>query len=115
MNLRFASSLRRFSGKAESFEHINARYVDFFQKAEDQFDVQRGLNNIFAHDFVPTVEVCRSALLACRRINDYATAVRLFEGIKDKVPKKSQYQEYVKELESVKTELGIKTREEIGI
>lgn len=41
---------------------------------------QRNLNNAFAYDLVPSVEVLTAALKAARRVNDFPTAVRVFEG-----------------------------------
>lgn len=41
---------------------------------------QRNLNNCFAYDLVPSVEVLTAALKAARRVNDFPTAVRIFEG-----------------------------------
>jgi len=90
----------------ETFEVFTERYVNFFQSAEDLFEVQRGLNNCFAHDLVPAPAVVESALRASRRVNDYATAVRIFEGIKEKVENKAQYQAYLEELKPVREELG---------
>ena len=90
----------------ETFEAFTDRYVNFFQAAEDLFEVQRGLNNCFAHDLVPAPAVVESALRASRRVNDYATAVRIFEGIKEKVENKMQYQAYLDELKPVREELG---------
>lgn len=43
------------------------RYEKFFFGANDKFEVQRGLNNVFAYDLVPSVRVCEAALRACRR------------------------------------------------
>jgi cytochrome c oxidase subunit 5a len=91
----------------ETFESFTERYVNFFQSAEDLFEVQRGLNNCFAHDLVPAPAVVESALRASRRVNDYATAVRIFEGIKEKVENKTQYQAYLDELKPVREELGV--------
>ena len=72
----------------ESFELFTERYVTFFQYSEDLFEVQRGLDNCFAHDLVqlPLIE---AALRALRRVNDYVTAVRIFEDIKEKAENKS--------------------------
>jgi len=42
-------------------------YEKFFLGANDKFEVQRGLNNVFAYDLVPSVKVCEAALRACRR------------------------------------------------
>lgn len=41
---------------------------------------QRNLNNAFAYDLVPSVGVMTAALKAARRVNDFPTAVRVFEG-----------------------------------
>ncbi|KAF8648442.1 hypothetical protein AX16_006286 [Volvariella volvacea WC 439] len=97
----------------ESFEAFSERYVNFFQNAEDLFEVQRGLNNCFAHDLVPSTSVVEAALRAARRVNDYSTAVRIFEGIREKVENKQQYQAYLDELKPVREELGILTKEEL--
>lgn len=42
--------------------------------------LQRNLNNAFAYDLVPSPGVVTAALKAARRVNDYPTAVRIFEG-----------------------------------
>lgn len=41
---------------------------------------QRNLNNAFAYDLVPSIGVMTAALKAARRVNDFPTAVRVFEG-----------------------------------
>ena len=41
---------------------------------------QRNLNNAFAYDLVPSPNVIAAALKAARRVNDFPTAVRVFEG-----------------------------------
>jgi cytochrome c oxidase subunit 5a len=41
---------------------------------------QRNLNNAFAYDLVPSPSVIIAALKAARRVNDFPTAVRIFEG-----------------------------------
>ncbi|KIJ13841.1 hypothetical protein PAXINDRAFT_170166 [Paxillus involutus ATCC 200175] len=112
----FATTIRFSSSDAhsqESFEAFSDRYVAFFQGAQDLFEVQRGLNNCFAHDLVPSPGVIEAALRAARRVNDYATAVRILEGIKEKVENKHQYQAYLDELKPVREELGIHTKEEL--
>ncbi|KAF5332461.1 hypothetical protein D9611_005353 [Ephemerocybe angulata] len=107
-------AVRHASGHAqETFEQFTDRYVKFFQGAEDLFEVQRGLNNCFAHDLVPAPEVVAAAVRAARRVNDYATAVRVFEGVKEKVENKQQYQAYVDELKPLREELGLTLKEEL--
>lgn len=90
----------------ETFESFTERYVSFFQSAQDLFEVQRGLNNCFAHDLVPAPSVIEAALRAARRVDDYSTAVRVFEGVREKVENQQQYQQYLDELKGVREELG---------
>ncbi|CAE6406660.1 unnamed protein product [Rhizoctonia solani] len=97
----------------ESFESFSARYEQFFGQVQDLFELQRGLNNCFAYDLVPSPGVIEAALRAARRVNDYSTAVRIFEGIKEKVENKGQYDAYLNELKGVREELGIDTKEEL--
>ena len=52
-----------------------------------------------------------AALRAARRVNDFPTAVRIFEGIKAKVENRNQYDEYLKEHEPLREELGINLKE----
>jgi cytochrome c oxidase subunit 5a len=90
---------------------------------------QRNLNNAFAYDLVPSPGVVTAALKAARRVNDYPTAVRIFEGgkslqkekvsltfgagIKAKVENTKQYQEYLEELKPLREELGINLKEDL--
>ncbi|EGF99198.1 uncharacterized protein MELLADRAFT_57895, partial [Melampsora larici-populina 98AG31] len=50
---------------------------------------------------------------AARRVNDLPTAIRIFEGLKEKVENKTQYQAYLDELKVLKEELGVPTKEEL--
>jgi cytochrome c oxidase subunit 5a len=70
------------------------------------YELQRGLNNCFSYDLVPSPEVVEAALRASRRVNDYSTAVRVFEGIKEKVENQAQYQKYLEALKPLRDELG---------
>jgi hypothetical protein len=47
-------------------------------------NTQRNLNNAFAYDLVPSPSVLSAALRAARRVNDFPTAVRIFEGTSSK-------------------------------
>lgn len=107
---RFYSSAH----ESESFEAFNERYRKFFDGVDDLFELQRGLNNAFAYDLVPAPSVIEAALRAARRVDDFPTAVRIFEGLKAKVENEKQYNAYLEELKSVKEELGVLTKEELG-
>lgn len=113
-SLFVSSSIRNYSGHhEETFEEFSVRYEKEFDEAYDLFEVQRVLNNCFSYDLVPSPAVVEKALRACRRVNDYATAVRVFEGLKFKVENKEQYQAYLDELKAVREELGIDLKEEL--
>jgi len=56
------------------------RYEKEFENVQDVFELQRNLNNAFAYDLVPSPSVVIAALRAARRVNDFPTAVRIFEG-----------------------------------
>lgn len=72
------------------------------------------MNHIFAADWVPTVEVLEEALKASRRLNTFATAVRILEALEEKVYKKEQYQLYLRELQPLLTELGVVEKKGLG-
>ncbi|QPG76782.1 Cytochrome c oxidase subunit 6 [Brettanomyces nanus] len=97
----------------ETFEEFSVRYEKEFEEAYDLFEVQRVLNNCFSYDLVPSPSVIEKALRACRRVNDYATAVRVFEGLKNKVENPQQYKAYLDELKDVREELGVDLKEEL--
>ncbi|KAF2111314.1 cytochrome c oxidase subunit VA-domain-containing protein [Lophiotrema nucula] len=105
------SAARKDAHSEETFEEFTARYEKEFDKVNDVFELQRNLNNCFAYDLVPSPSVIISALRAARRVNDFPSAVRVFEGIKFKVENKGQYQEYLTELEPIREELGIPLKE----
>ncbi|KAI9672582.1 MAG: Cytochrome c oxidase subunit 6 [Alyxoria varia] len=109
----FSTSAKRSSGPhdEETFDEFTARYEREFDAVQDVFDLQRNLNNSFAYDLVPSTSVVTAALKAARRVNDFPTAVRIFEGIKAKVENKAQYEQYLEELEPLRQELGIELRE----
>ncbi|MCJ1245675.1 Cytochrome c oxidase subunit 6 [Trapelia coarctata] len=97
----------------ESFEEFTARYEKEFEAVQDVFELQRNLNNAFAYDLVPSPSVITAALKAARRVNDYPTAVRIFEGIKAKVENKGQYDEYLRDLKPLREELGVNLKEDL--
>ncbi|EPS39924.1 hypothetical protein H072_6424 [Dactylellina haptotyla CBS 200.50] len=97
----------------ESFEEFTARYEKEFDGVQDVFELQRNLNNCFAYDLVPSTSVIEAALRAARRVNDFPTAVRIFEGIRAKVENNVQYEQYLAELKPLREELGVQLAEEL--
>ncbi|KAL4977156.1 cytochrome c oxidase subunit VA-domain-containing protein [Aspergillus desertorum] len=111
----FSTSMKLRSGQHddETYEQFSARFEKEFDGVQDVFELQRNLNNCFAYDLVPSVEVLTAALRAARRVNDFPTAVRVFEGIKAKVENQEQYKQYLEALEGLRQELGVPLREEL--
>ncbi|EXF81713.1 cytochrome c oxidase subunit Va [Colletotrichum fioriniae PJ7] len=111
----FSTSARLRSGDhaEETFEEFSARFEKEFDGVQDVFELQRNLNNAFAYDLVPSPSVVAAALKAARRVNDFATAVRIFEGVKAKVENKGQYEQYLEELKPLREELGVPLKEDI--
>ncbi|KAL2760596.1 hypothetical protein ACRALDRAFT_1059619 [Sodiomyces alcalophilus JCM 7366] len=110
---QFSTSPVVRSGGEETFEEFTARFEKEFDGVNDVFELQRNLNNAFAYDLVPSPVVIAAALRAARRVNDFATAVRIFEGIKAKVENKGQYEQYLAELKPLREELGVPLKEDI--
>ncbi|KAJ9616228.1 cytochrome c oxidase subunit 6, mitochondrial [Exophiala oligosperma] len=109
-----SSAVQRSSGhEEETFEEFSARYEKEFDSVQDVFELQRNLNNAFAYDLVPSPGVVTAALKAARRVNDFPTAVRIFEGIKAKVENTQQYEEYLEELKPLREELGVNLKEDL--
>jgi len=115
VNGNSVAGIRRYSSShdEETFEEFTARYEKEFDGVQDVFELQRNLNNCFAYDLVPSPSVISAALRAARRVNDFPTAVRIFEGIKAKVENKNQYEQYLKELEPLRGELGVNLVEDL--
>lgn len=97
----------------ETFEEFTTRFNKEFNDAYDLFEVQRVLNNCFSYDLVPAPSVIETALRATRRVNDVATAMRVFEALKYKVENEDQYKAYLDELKDVREELGVPLKEEL--
>lgn len=68
------------------------------------------------HDLVPEPRIISACLHACRRVNDYALAVRFIETVKDKCGSKVHevYPYIVQEIAPTLCELGVDTPEELG-
>ncbi|ODQ63377.1 COX5A-domain-containing protein [Nadsonia fulvescens var. elongata DSM 6958] len=113
MRMAQPAMVRNYSSHEETFEEFTVRFEKEFEEAYDLFEVQRVLNNCFSYDLVPAPSVLEKALQACRRVNDFPTAVRLFEGLKYKVENQSQYDEYLAELKPLREELGITLKEDL--
>uniref|UniRef100_A0A8C1J960 Cytochrome c oxidase subunit 5A, mitochondrial n=1 Tax=Cyprinus carpio TaxID=7962 RepID=A0A8C1J960_CYPCA len=103
--------------KVESDEEFDSRWVTYFNKPDlDTWELRKGMNTLIGYDLVPEPKILDSALRACRRLNDLASAVRILEAVKDKSgPHQEIYPYVIQELRPTLQELGISTPEELGI
>ncbi|XP_013787325.1 cytochrome c oxidase subunit 5A, mitochondrial-like [Limulus polyphemus] len=101
----------------ETDEEFDARYEAYFNRTDiDGWDVRKAMNDLQGMDLVPEPKIMIAALRACRRVNDYALAVRFLEAVKDKcgTRMKEIYPFLLQEVRPTLDELGICTPEEMG-
>uniref|UniRef100_A0A2R8P7Z2 Cytochrome c oxidase subunit 5A, mitochondrial n=1 Tax=Callithrix jacchus TaxID=9483 RepID=A0A2R8P7Z2_CALJA len=111
-------SVRCYShGSSETDEEFDARWVTYFNKPDiDAWELRKGINTPVTYDLVPEPKIIDAALRACRRLNDFASTVRILEAVKDKAgPHKEIYPYVIQELRPTLNELGISTTEELGL
>lgn len=102
-----------FNGKNE--EEFEVCWINYFRnEVKDHFDLQRGIRKVFEYDIVPTIPILLEALRTCRRVDDYASSVKIFGMLRLKSPSEKFYQSCIPFLEPLKNELGINTPEELG-
>mmetsp|Transcript_29152 Transcript_29152/g.76327 ORF Transcript_29152/g.76327 Transcript_29152/m.76327 type:complete len:135 (-) Transcript_29152:179-583(-) len=104
-------------GMAEELtpQAFDAKWVAYFEdETLSSREIRRGLNDVFANDLVPDPTILSAALRATRRVNDFPTSVRIFEGVKDKAPDAATYDYVVQQLKPVIDELQLSTPEELG-
>jgi len=111
------SSVRYAHGHEETDEEFDARYVTYLSRPNiDGWEVRKAMNDLQGHDCIPEPKIVIAAMKACRKINDYALAVRYLEAVKDKCgPKlKEVWPFMLTEIGPTLKELGILTPEEMG-
>ena len=109
----------RFMSKenTETDEQFDARYEAYFSRSDiDGWEVRKAMNDLCGLDLVPEPKIISAALKACRKVNDYALAVRFIEAVKDKCGAKEKeiYPYIIQEIRPTLNELGINTPEELG-
>ncbi|KAJ3316343.1 Cytochrome c oxidase subunit 6 [Blyttiomyces sp. JEL0837] len=100
--------------KKKDYDAYVQQWLTHFNTVEDDFELERGLNHIFAMDWAPSVEVVAEAIKASRRLNTFATAVRVLEALEHKVHNKGQYEAYLKELKPLLEDLGVVDKHGLG-
>lgn len=110
-------SYRNSHGSAETDEEFDAKYVNFFNRPNiDCWEIRKAMNDLAGLDLIPEPTIICAALRACRRLNDFALAIRFLESIKDKCGPKVKviYPYIIQEIRPTLDELGINTPEELG-
>jgi len=73
----------RLSHTQETDEEFDIRYERFFSRPDiDGWEVRKAMNDLQGYDLVPEPKIVIAAMKACRRVNDYALAVRFLEAVK---------------------------------
>ena len=101
----------------ESDELFDAKWVGFFNiPTLDEFELKQGFNDLLEmYDAVPEPEVFEAALRAAKRVNNFAIAVRIIEGINYKSGGDKKIYNYIMEkLKPTLDELGISALEDLG-
>ncbi|XP_076052135.1 cytochrome c oxidase subunit 5A [Oratosquilla oratoria] len=101
----------------ETDEEFDARYEAYFNRSDiDGWETRKAMNDLCGMDLIPEPKIIISALRACRRLNDFALAVRFVEAIREKCGSKQKeiYPYILQEIQPTLSELGISTPEELG-
>ncbi|XP_058460730.1 cytochrome c oxidase subunit 5A, mitochondrial [Malaya genurostris] len=107
----------RHSHSNESAEEFDARYEAYLNRPDiDHWEARKAMNDLLGMDLIPEPKIIIAGLKACRRLNDYALAIRFLEGCKEKCGNKVNeiYPYLLQEIRPTLTELGIETPEELG-
>lgn len=113
-----AATWRLYSSKAEeSDEDFDKRWEDYFNREDiDEWELRKGLNDLYGHDLVPEPKIVVAMIRAARRINNVAMAIRILEAIKQKAAGNREIYSYIiDEIRPTLEELGLDTPEELGL
>ncbi|XP_055626875.1 cytochrome c oxidase subunit 5A, mitochondrial-like [Toxorhynchites rutilus septentrionalis] len=104
-------------GPSECEAEFDARYEAFFNRPDiDHWEARKAMNDLLGMDLVPEPKIIIAALKACRRLNDYALAIRFLEAVGDRCGNKKAeiYPYLLQEIRPTLCDLGIDTPEELG-
>lgn len=106
-----------FYEEDEYNEEYEKKWIEYFDREDiDPWELRRGMQELHDHDNIPEPTIIISALKACRRLNDYAMAIRYLESVKFKCGPyvKKIYPWLIQEITPTLEELGIETPEQMG-
>lgn len=101
----------------ETDDEFDSRYEAYFNRQDiDGWEIRKAMNDLAGMDLVPEPKIINAALRACRRVSDFALAVRFLETIKCKCGGRVQeiYPYILQEIRPTLDELGVSTPEELG-
>ncbi|XP_078035411.1 cytochrome c oxidase subunit 5A [Augochlora pura] len=101
----------------ENEEDFNKRYTAYLNRPEiDHWETRQVMNSLAGMDLVPDPSIICAAMRACRRLNDYALAIRFLEVVRDKCGDRLNeiYPYILQEIKPTLDELGVNTPEELG-
>lgn len=101
----------------ETDDEFDSRYEAYFNRKDiDGWEIRKAMNDLSGMDLVPEPKIINAALRACRRVSDFALAVRFLEAIKSKCGGRVQeiYPYILQEIRPTLDELGLSTPEELG-
>lgn len=110
-------AIRHSSHSTETDAEFDSRYESFLNRPDiDGWETRKAMNELLGMDLIPEPRLIIAGLKACRRINDYALAIRWLEGIKDSCGNKEKeiYPYLLQEIRPTLVELGVETPEELG-
>ncbi|XP_045156831.1 cytochrome c oxidase subunit 5A, mitochondrial-like [Mercenaria mercenaria] len=79
------------------------------------YDIRSVMNQIQGYDEIPSPDVLDALMHACRRVNDYALAVRILEAVSFKCGKSDDtFSQLMQAIRPTLDKLGILTPEQMG-
>lgn len=96
---------------------VEIKFENYLNRADiDGWELRKALCELHAMDMVPPPMVIIAGLRACRRINDYALAIRMLEAVKFKCGDnvKTIWPYLCQEIYPTLKELGVELPEQLG-
>ena len=97
----------------------NSFILNFLWREDiDNWEIRKGVNELYGHDLVPEPRIVNAMLKACRRLDDFGMAVRVLEIIKLKCQESGEKEIYnyiIQSCKPVMDELGVETVESLGL
>ncbi|VDK70612.1 unnamed protein product [Litomosoides sigmodontis] len=99
----------------EEDKRLDQHYLDIFNNPNtDGFLLRGAMQDLHELDMIPDPDVCNAVLRACRRVNDFALAIRFIESLKEKCFLRRTHKWLLDKIKPTMDELGIPTLEEMN-